>query len=492
MTRRLRGLALLSLWALGACVYYNAMWSAERFATQARRAEAAGREGEARGWWLRAAVKAESVAVRHPESRWADDAVVLRAEALVRAGGCSQAGPVLARARTLAATAGLGERVRLAAAECELVAGRHGTAAALLAPLLESADPARRARAALLAGQAAWRQGDGARAAALLARSAHPAAPVARARVLIAAGQGAAGLALLDTLAARRFVEADWTDLLAAVATHVSPAAATTALDVLLQRGRVPPDAAARLLAADGDRRAASGEPRVAAERYAAAAALAPDAATADAARARQLRVLAVEADSAADVDRLAESLARLRGGGDQRAFTAMLQQVRRPTTDAAALRAGELARDSLHAPRLATRLFLDVPRRWPASVFAPKAIVAAIALQPERGDSLRAVLDRLYPASPYTQALRGQPAPGFAAAEDSLARALGFDVAAEPAGATAVVAAPRPGPRTVWLDPPLGGAVARGPRPTPPAVRPTQPSRPAARPGERPDDPAA
>lgn len=491
MTRGWRRAALVTLLPLSACVYYNAMWSAERFASQARRAETAGRDGEARGFWLRAAVKAESVATRHPQSRWADDALVLRAEALARAGGCSQAEPALARARALSPPADLGERVHLAAAECDLAAGRHAAAAALLGPLLTSSDPSRRARAAYLAGRAAWAQGDGARAAELLAQSTHPAAASTRVRVLLGLGRSDAGLALLDSLTTRPFVEMEWNDLLATVAGDVSAAAASTSLDGLLRRGRVPPDAAARLLATDGDRRAAAGETVVAAERYAAAAALAPDAATGDGARARRLRVLAGQADSTGDLDRLAEALGRLRGAADQRAFAGMLEQMRHANTDAAAFRAGELARDSLHAPRLARRLFLDVPARWPASIFAPKAIVAVIALDPEHIDSLGRVLERTYASSPYTLAWRGQSAPGFAAAEDSLSRALGYDVAASPR-ATFVIDAPRPGPRTVWLEPPVGHAVGGGRR-APQPGRPAQPPpRPVQRPGERPVDPAA
>lgn len=486
-----RRAAVLGLLPLGGCVYYNAMWSAERFATQARRAEAAGQESEARSYWLRAAVKAESVATRHPRSRWADDALVLRAEALVRGGGCSRAQEALARARALASASALGERVGLAAAECELAAGRPREAAALLGPLLESVDHTRRSRAAFLAGRAAWAQGDGVRAASLLAGSTHAAAPATRVRVLLAAGQAEAGVALLDSLVSRRFVEADWTELLAAVAAGASPAAASGSLDRLLLRGHVPPDAAARLLAADGDRRAAAGDLSAAGARYGAAADLAPDGAMADAARARRLRTLAADAVDSGDVDRLAAALGRLRGAGDQRAFANMLDLIRRPASDAATFRAGEVARDSLRASRLAARLFLEVPARWPGSLFAPKAIIAAMALQPDRGDSLSAVLDARYPASPYTLALRGLPAPGFAAAEDSLARALGFELVVARAPAAAAFPSPWPGPRSVWLEPPPG----RAPRPVAPAVgratraapQPGRPAQPPPRPVERP-----
>ncbi len=494
MTARLwRAVALLPL---AGCVYYNAMWSAERFARQARRAETHGQESEARSLWLRAATKAESVATRHPDSRWADDAVVLRAEALVRAGGCSQADVALARVRGVTEPVDLSERARLAAAECEVQATRYGAALTNLEPLLESDDAARRSRASYLAGRAAWGQGNGPRAAELLARSNHPAAPAMRARVLLASGQAPAGVALLDSLVTRRFVETEWSDLLAGAAQDASPAAASAVLDNLLRRGRVPPDAAARLLMADADRLAAAGDMSVAAARYTAAADIAPDAASRDAARVRQLRVSATEADDLEDLDGVANELSRLGGAGDH-SFANLLARIRRSDTDAAAFHAAELARDSLRAPLLAAQLYRDIPIRWPQSVFAPKAIVAAIALEPDRADSLAAELDRSYPASPYTLAWHGQQAPGFAAAEDSLARALGFAMKdAQPDVVAGRTAAPGRGPRSVWLEPPLdvkgrtpeATGVPTPPRPgTPPPAR-----RPAARPGDRPVDPDA
>src|SRR6185436_15265363 len=90
-------LTLLALSAAG-CAYYNAMWSAEHYARDARRLEARGQETEARTQWSRAALKAESVLVRHPGSRWADDALVLRGEGLARAGACASAAAPIAKA----------------------------------------------------------------------------------------------------------------------------------------------------------------------------------------------------------------------------------------------------------------------------------------------------------------------------------------------------------------------------------------------------------
>src|SRR3989442_873370 len=87
---------------------------------------------------------------------------------------------------------------------------------------------------------------------------------------------------------------------------------------------------------------------------------------------------------------------------------------------------AAELARASLGAPRLAARLYLDFARLHPTSLFAPKAMIAALPLSPAAADSLLAVLDSGYATSPYTQALHGAASPAFAAAEDSPPPALG------------------------------------------------------------------
>lgn len=92
-----------------------------------------------------------------------------------------------------------------------------------------------------------------------------------------------------------------------------------------------------------------------------------------------------------------------------------------------ARLRVAELARDSLQAPLLAGRLFLEAAASDTASLFAPKALIAASSLLPEQHDSIVALLDRRYAASPYARALHGEASAAYAAAEDSLARELGM-----------------------------------------------------------------
>jgi hypothetical protein len=171
-----------------------------------------------------------------------------------------------------------------------------------------------------------------------------------------------------------------------------------------------------------------------------------------------------------------------------------MLRQVLAPdSTEGAAFRAAEIARDSLHAGELATELFLEFARRAPQSVFAPKAIVAALALRPAVADSLVAVLESAYGASPYTRALRGEASATFAIIEDSLAQALGVGeavpaIARSGGGALGLgaAAAPRPGVRGPTLDPPVESGAMQ--RPASPARRPlTEPAPRPGRPSERP-----
>ena len=95
------------------------------------------------------------------------------------------------------------------------------------------------------------------------------------------------------------------------------------------------------------------------------------------------------------------------------------------PGTPAARFRAAEVARDSLQAHALAGHLFLEAARDT-ASLFAPKALIAALALLPERRDSIARVLESRYASSPYTRAFHGEASVAYAAAEDSLARELG------------------------------------------------------------------
>src|SRR5918999_2122636 len=103
---------------LAGCVYYNGMYNANRLARSARKAEREGRTLEANGLWGQVATKAESVLVRHPTSKYATEAGLLRGVALARLGQCEQALEPLSRISTTSANSDLIEDGLLAAGRC--------------------------------------------------------------------------------------------------------------------------------------------------------------------------------------------------------------------------------------------------------------------------------------------------------------------------------------------------------------------------------------
>jgi hypothetical protein len=501
----LRWSALVLGWVASGCAYYNAMWSAERYAKDARQLEVRGQESEARSQWARAAEKAEAVVARHPRSRWADDALVLQAEGLARSGSCEEAAGPIARARATVKDAALRERVELADAECALAAAHPIQAAAALVLPLASQDAGRRSRAELLAGQAAALRFDYDAAVEHLQRSREPAALPGRARALIALGRTAEAGAALDALGGSPLYASDRGDVLAQFAAVAGPDAGTTALDRLLARGRLPFAEQTQLLIADADRQLAHLRYDAAAAQYRRAVLVAPPA-TAEAMTARVglQRVLIARATRRADLGPVADELTKLSreevGTAPAKQLLEFVKQAMTiPETPGARFRVAELARDSLDAPALAGQFFLDVAAGDTGSLYAPKALVAALALLPERRDSITGVLDTRYAASPYTRAFHGEASLAYAAAEDSLARELGVEVAqGSPAGAARGQPrfdVPIPGPRGPQLEEPAegGGAApaARAPgappragaRPpptsTPTRDRPKQPERP-------------
>src|SRR6185369_1059431 len=83
-----------------------------------------------------------------------------------------------------------------------------------------------------------------------------------------------------------------------------------------------------------------------------------------------------------------------------------------------------ETVRDSLGAPLLAAALFRKIQRDFPRSPYAPKALLAAAALDPDSAAASSRLLDSLYPDSPYRLGLSGAEASGFTSLEDSLRNA--------------------------------------------------------------------
>jgi hypothetical protein len=496
--RRLAAAGVLAVWLPG-CAYYNGMWSAQRLARDAQRMEARGQEAEARLTWGRAAVKAESVLVHHGRSRWADAALVLQGEGLARSGNCAAAALPLTRALRGLVDDVLRERAALAAADCALREGETGAAEQLLVPLLSSPDTRRRSSAAYLAGRVALARGDPLTAADRFARSDRAEAASARIHALVAAGRANQAVNLIDSLARRDRDAARWSAALNDLGRVAGAVVASDGLDRLLLHGRLPDGARARLLLADGDRLRAARLLDRAAERYVRAAALVPDSVEAGRARVRTVALAASRASTAADLDSVSQELRRISAGlggtagAEARELALQIAAVGGgDSADAEAFRAAELARDSLLAPGLAAALFFRFAERYPSSLFAAKALIAAGQLRPELLDSVGVLLRARYPQSPYTRGFQGEASAAFQILEDSLATALGVTRAREQLlGRVSLrVAPPRPGPRGPALDPPADVAATVATRPgRPTGPLPQRPRRPADRPAQRPED---
>ncbi len=170
-----------------------------------------------------------------------------------------------------------------------------------------------------------------------------------------------------------------------------------------------------------------------------------------------QQRALITRAAQLADLKPIDAELSRLlrTASGTEEAshlVDLLTQVLAAAETPGARFRVAELARDSLQAPALAARLFLETAADDTASLFAPKSLIAALSVLPDRRDSIVALLDARYAGSPYTRAFYGDPSAAYVAAEDSLAREMGMHVAHSapvPAGARPEVLPPPPPPPT-------------------------------------------
>jgi hypothetical protein len=192
-------------------------------------------------------------------------------------------------------------------------------------------------------------------------------------------------------------------------------------------------------------------------------ATIVPDSSEGQVAKVRRLRVRAAQTAGSdglravgTQVDRLAQAGTAGAALTEARALQRLIRLVvdAKDSGEVLPFRSAELARDSLRAPRLAASLLVEFARAHPASLFAPKALIAALPLAVEQRDSLVAVLHATYGASPYVLALQGKLSPAYAGAEDSLARALGVVLEHTAVYVASLVGPPVPGPRGPPLDP--------------------------------------
>lgn len=424
---------VLLLVAAGGCSYYNGMYNTERLAGRARKAEREGRPFEATGLWNQVAIKAESVAIRHPTASWSDEARLLHGTALARLNQCGRALRPLEGLVATARERKVVEQATLLLGSCRLREGDADGAALAYARLVDSRDPETRSLARYRHGRALRASGRFEEALDELRTSTHPQVRGERAAALAGLGRLPEARALAESLLVEGDTVAPWDSLVALVVEH-DPAVAESLIDKIAATETMPSSLRARLLLQDG-RRLSQRDPERSVQRLQQADSLGIDTPIQTEARLEQSRMLLARATSLTDLqatlaqfDESAEDGVPLDGGRVQLEATARRVVLYADSTppdspfgDLRLFVAGELARDSLGAPILAASQFRRLVNEWPTSPFAPKAMLALILLEPAGADSLRAAILTRYPDNPYVAMAQGGDSPAYQVLEDSL-----------------------------------------------------------------------
>ena len=425
----LPALALL----LGGCVYYNGMYNTERLAGSARRAERDGRPFEATNLWGQVITRADSLVLRHPRSKYADQALVFKGLALQRLGQCPEAVGPLARAPGLELDREIAEEASLAFGRCQLELGDPGAAGLAFSRVADSRDPARRREARVHLAQAHRLTGSSEAALAALDGVSDPRVGEERFLALAAAGRRDEALTVADSLLAVNDSVRRWDSLIGVVGL-ANPLIASALVDRLGERGSSVPGLQARRLLEDADRLERTDTAR-AASRLRQAVAVGGHTESAREAELRLHRMETRRAVVPADLARVGDTLQRLAPEGGAAAqealfLAATIASVRAaadssdpgsPQGDLRLFLAAETARDTLLAPALAAGLFRRLVETWPDSPYAPKALLAGRQLDPAWGDQVAGLLDERYAASPYLAFVRGEEPPAYRELEDSL-----------------------------------------------------------------------
>ena len=438
-----RTLALLLFGAatVGGCAYFNGLYNANQLVKDALRAEREGRIGEARSLWSRAAVKAESVAVRYPESRYYDDALVLQGRALRAAGQCRSAVGPLRVAIDSSRDRRLVEQANFFLGRCQYADGDIDSAIAAFSRSLPSDDTLLSSAAHLWRGRAYANLGE--YESAIVDFSASSLIDVAFDLSVAFAriGRRTEAEGVLRWRVDGEYSEALWLAALDSIGEHF-PDLSSNVADLLLERADLDEVERGELLLQDGDRWAEIGEMDHASTRFIQVLEL--DTENVAGSRAR-FRLILSDIRSTSDLRRLnawSDTLTHLAEldiadepiVGDVSAAIEMAAASLETATDAETedawqlqnpdlemFLAAEALRDRVGATSMAVALFRELPKRFPGSPVAPKALLAAADLDPVSSDSLLAVVRRSYPRSPYTLVLRGMALDAYAAIEDSL-----------------------------------------------------------------------
>ncbi len=418
---------------LGGCVYYNGMYNTNRLAKSARKAERDGRTFEATSLWGQVVTRAESLQVRHPRSKYASEASVLRGLALERLGQCQAAIAPLGSLSMITRSDDLTEEAALALGRCQLEQGDPAQADLAFVRLIETSDSARRHEARFQRARALRMTGRYEEAVVLMRQAPDPRSRNDLLLALAGSGRSDEAFALADSLMATNDSTLAWDSLVVALGRE-NPRTASALVGRLAKDPGLTAEIRARRLYEDALRLAAVDSAQSWA-RLEETARMADAGESGERARLQLLRARLADARTTDDLAVPRDSLAAMAGrtsgvaveAGQLESTLATLQTLAdsaspgAPEGDLRLFLGAESARDTAGAPRLAAGLFRRLADEWPASPYAPKALLAADLLDPAAADSFRVRLDSLYADSPYLAVARGEDAPGYQQLEDSL-----------------------------------------------------------------------
>ena len=380
-----------------ACVYFNAVYNANRLFEQGRKDIENGRTGSGEASLGTSIEKAERVVANNPDSRWADDALRLIVRAHLLREEWEEALAAADRLMRLVETGRDSAEIAGYMGLADVNLERPARADSLLSFALEEIRD-EKLRSRLLHGRGRARASLGqVDAADEDLRSALRLRPdwleprIDRVRLLAEEGRGADVVEEVRWLLDRSFRDFEEREVVETVValSELDPDAARQAL-ASVEDSELSRDDRARLVKLRADLRMAAGEFAVGQADLRGAASIAPGSAPAMEA---ELALLRFEFDDLArpeDVYRVKAQLDHILRGRTAPLTRDMINL--RDTFDRldywletgnlGYLLAAETARDLLHAPELARDLFIRYADAQPQSVWAPKALLAALALQ--------------------------------------------------------------------------------------------------------------
>lgn len=421
------------------CVYFNALYNANRLYNQGVAEIEAGREGSGRAALGTSIEKAERIVENNPGSRWADDALRLIVRARIFREEWPEAAEAAEKLAGYAVTREDSVEVAGFRGVAELNLGNPQLADSLLSFAL-SGEPEDDARAELLWYRARARADLGRAQAAdddfrevTLARPTWVPPRIGRAQLLVDSERFEEAAREVSTLLTLPFSEREEQDVLALVnyVAEKSPATALTAL-AAIDSSAFQPSNKASLFKLRGDLTVALGDERQGRTDYWLAVSVSPTSRYAAEAQLALVRLELRSISTTAQFDSLQAILAQVyEEAGGRRSFAVrdlneLFIKVDFWLTAGGLgyLLAAETARDEFDAPRFARSLFLEYADSTPEALWAPKAILAALdltaldsGLASEGGPSeqeLRRRLEEDYSDSAYVQAFFGNESGRF------------------------------------------------------------------------------